>query len=604
MKQFFTVVMLLISCWNVHGQQEIKGQSKQRYVNIRNESVPVSNLSVSQDIKGQSNQRYVNIGSDQLPVAKEQPKPTITGIKPPFLTILPGSLQFNDANGNNFIDANEQASISFEVENSGLGDGNNLKAVITENLGAPGINYASVDLGVIPKATKRQVVIPMTGSLQTTNGMAEFTLYIDEPGGFGSDPVSMQVKTRAFVTPLLKITDYSVTSDNSSTLIRKRPFEVQVLLQNVDYGDAEEVQVNLNLPENIVLLSANENVTFPELKPGESKLLIYTLVVNDKYMAGTVPLWFSISERFGKYAENRTLDLTLDQHLSSEKLIVKTTDQGQAPAITIASISAETDKNIPVSPEKNMDRYALVIGNEDYSRFQPDLSSESNVDFARNDALIFSRYCENLLGVPKDNVFLLTDATGVKMKQNIDKLVKLARYSGGHAELIFYYAGHGFPDETTREGYLIPVDVTGSNVKEGISLASLYGQLTSSPVHRVTVILDACFSGSGRNMGLLAARGVKIKPKTETLAGNILVLSSTGSDQVSLPYKEKKHGMFTYYLLKKLQDTSAEITWSDLADYLRQQVPKQSIRVNNKEQVPEVSVSSAIETEWKTWRVK
>jgi len=95
MKQFFTVVMLLISCWNVHGQQEIKGQSKQRYVNIRNESVPVSNLSVSQDIKGQSNQRYVNIGSDQLPVAKEQPKPTITGIKPPFLTILPGSLQFN-----------------------------------------------------------------------------------------------------------------------------------------------------------------------------------------------------------------------------------------------------------------------------------------------------------------------------------------------------------------------------------------------------------------------------------------------------------------------------------------------------------------------------
>ena len=61
------------------------------------------------------------------------------------------------------------------------------------------------------------------------------------------------------------------------------------------------------------------------------------------------------------------------------------------------------------------------------------------------------------------NAHLLLDATAGEISQKIDLITKLASKSGEQAELIFYYAGHGLPDEETKTPYLIPVDVTGTN---------------------------------------------------------------------------------------------------------------------------------------------
>ena len=64
--------------------------------------------------------------------------------------------------------------------------------------------------------------------------------------------------------------------------------------------------------------------------------------------------------------------------------------------------------NIPLNNKKNPHRYALVIGNEDYSSFQTGLSSEVNVDYAINDAKVFSEYCQKTLGVDSRHLKLLT----------------------------------------------------------------------------------------------------------------------------------------------------------------------------------------------------
>jgi len=73
------------------------------------------------------------------------------------------------------------------------------------------------------------------------------------------------------------------------------------------------------------------------------------------------------------------------------------------------------------------------------------------------------------------------------MKREIEKLAKLSDYSNGQAELIFYYAGHGFPDENTKESYIMPVDISGQDVRSGIKLSNLYEKLTEFPSKRVTV---------------------------------------------------------------------------------------------------------------------
>jgi len=44
--------------------------------------------------------------------------------------------------------------------------------------------------------------------------------------------------------------------------------------------------------------------------------------------------------------------------------------------------------DIPVNSKVD-NRYALIIGNEDYKSYQTTLSSEQNVDYAVNDATVF-----------------------------------------------------------------------------------------------------------------------------------------------------------------------------------------------------------------------
>lgn len=230
---------------------------------------------------------------------------------------------------------------------------------------------------------------------------------------------------------------------------------------------------------------------------------------------------------------------------------------------------SDVDVSIPSTNKKKPDAYVLAIGNEDYSSYQMSLDKEANVPFATNDADVFAKYCEKTLGIPIANISVLKNATLGQMGQAISKLEKLAEIGKGNAELIFYYAGHGLPNEETKESYLIPVDVSGSNLTSGIRLNELYSRLGKFPTKKVTVFLDACFSGGSRDGQLVALRSVRIKPKDETINGNMIVFTSSSGTESSAAYKEKGHGMFTYYLLKKLMESKGEVTYKEMNDYLQ-----------------------------------
>lgn len=248
-------------------------------------------------------------------------------------------------------------------------------------------------------------------------------------------------------------------------------------------------------------------------------------------------------------------------------------------------------------------RFALIIGNEDYCSYQKDLSSEVNVDFARNDASAFKDYATNIMGIPDQNIIFLLDATAGQMNQAISKMNLLAKNTSGKAEIFVYYAGHGLPDEETKEPYLIPVDITGKTTTNGIKLIDLYNRLTEFPIKNLTVFIDACFSGGARNQGLYAARGVKVRPKEQKLKGNLLVLAASSGDQSSLSYREKEHGIFTYFLLKKLKETKGKVSYSSLANYLIETVTLQSILINDKEQTPQINISEDIINSWKSMMI-
>lgn len=506
---------------------------------------------------------------------------------------------FVDADGNNAIDVNDSCKIVMKLKNVGMGDGIGLIAKIEAVGDIDGITCQSKNLSTIKVGTTEIVEFPIVANMNTIDGSAEFTVYVEEPLGFDTDHYKVKVQTRKFQSPSIVVKDYLVSGDNGGVLEKSEPFNLKVLLQNVGQGPAEDVYVKLVYPQNVYNVSAQDLFQFSKWPSGEARTLDFQLVVNAKYQEIVLPLSIKISEKYKKYGENKEINLTLNQPLTSHQTIEVAAQVTQS--IVDVQLHSDVDKNIPQTEKINPHCYALIIGNYDYHSYQNGLNSEQDVPFAAEDAAMFKEYCKKTLGVKAENISFHTNATAAKMNQEIDFITRLAARDP-EAEVIFYYAGHGFPDENTKEPYLIPVDVNAATLTSAIALYDLYQKLSATQAQKITVFLDACFSGGGRDMGLLASRGIKVTPQKDNLSGNIVVFSATTADQVALPYSDKKHGMFTYFLLKKLQESRGDCTYGELFDYLNSNVGESSLRVNRKDQAPEVNTSLQVQEAWKDWR--
>ena len=258
----------------------------------------------------------------------------------------------------------------------------------------------------------------------------------------------------------------------------------------------------------------------------------------------------------------------------------------------------DVDFDIPIADNVSNHTFAVIISNEKYQM-------EKFVQYAENDGKAFTEYCKKTLGLPEKNVHFVTNATLNNIKHEIKWLQDVITVYNGDAKIIFYYAGHGIPDEQNKSAYLLPIDGYGSDVTTGYALEDLYKALGSLPSKSVTVFLDACFSGAKRDGEMLAsARGVAIKVKQATPVGNIVVFSAAQGDETAYPYKEEEHGLFTYYLLKKLQETKGDVTLGELGDYIKTQVERQSIVINGKLQSPSIVSTATIANSWKKWTLK
>ncbi len=97
---------------------------------------------------------------------------------------------------------------------------------------------------------------------------------------------------------------------------------------------------------------------------------------------------------------------------------------------------------------------------------------------------------------------------------------------------------------------------------------------------------------------------ITVKRKQIPLNGKLVVFTASSGNQSSLPYKEKQHGFFTYYLLKKLLKSKGDISYNELSKYLKGNVSLQSVLINNKEQSPQLNVSSSVKNEWENYNLK
>lgn len=259
--------------------------------------------------------------------------------------------------------------------------------------------------------------------------------------------------------------------------------------------------------------------------------------------------------------------------------------------------TSSVDSLIPTGLTTHQNVYALIIGNQNY-RFV------SNVPYAIHDARVFAEYCKNTLGIPTANIHVTEDATKqMILEEELDDWMQSIP-DREQKKLIVYYAGHGVPDIKNRnKAYILPTDVRGTNPRRGIALDEFYDKIGSLAFQRATVFMDACFSGINRdNEGVSEGlRGVEIEAE-ETAVGNgrIVVFSAAQGNETAQGYPEQGHGLFTYYLLKELQESYGSIKLGTLSDKLKSNVSQQSLQLKmRKSQTPATSISSEMGEEWR-----
>jgi hypothetical protein len=323
-----------------------------------------------------------------------------------------------------------------------------------------------------------------------------------------------------------------------------------------------------------------------------AKLLIY-----DKYQKNAMA-YTKYNDRLGRSQENAVADLLRNADQIRQEYLAKTQKEGpitakrntQTAIITPVSLTKSDIHRLPSMRAKtNRNAYAIVIGVEQYRQSLP------HADFAAADARIVTEYLTKVMGYPAENVVTLLNDRALQsdMAKYFEKWL-LNKVEKG-ATVFVYYSGHGAPNPSTGDAYLVPYDGDPSFISQtGYSLKRMYEALGKLPAKEIIVALDSCFSGAGgRSVLAKGARPLVITMSDIAIPKKLTVLSASSGSQISSTYDEKGHGLFTYFLLKGIKDEDivkqdGSIAINDLFSYLKPQVERIARNKYNNEQTPQL----------------
>lgn len=505
-------------------------------------------------------------------------------------TLLLG-VTFADQNGNQALDADEIATLSVTLENVGPGRaygvqlGGVLKGTPAHVTGSLTRNYDVLEPGMTE--TTRMTI---TADEFVEDGSVTVRLDAEDRYGRSAQPKEVVIETRKLIEPVLRLVDYGIDDDdqgrsfgnNNGRIEKKESIEVKAIIQNQGQGEAGNVTVAITPPQGLYY-TGKTTFGLGDLGPGEFEDIDFSFTVPPTY-GGSDVLSFDVSirEDRNRFGNRDTLSLELNQtrksagSIEASRLIVTSQPQAEVAISNAPMVQIDVDVDIPESGRVNPDAVAVIIGNADYDN--PDVP---DVAYAEHDARIVKEYLTRTMGFKEGNIIIETNAGLTKFNRifgtkdeprgQLHSFVKPER-----SDVFVYYSGHGAPDVSSRQGYLVPVDCSPGDVaKNGYSLDLLYNNLSQVKARSTVVVLDACFSG-GSNEGMLlkgqSPVGIRVDQPAQRLS-HAAIFTSSSENEVSSWYYEKKHGLFTYFFLKGLQgsadlDKDGSITANELHQFI------------------------------------
>ena len=485
---------------------------------------------------------------------------------------------FMEQNGNGFLDPGEKAKIKLIIDNIGDGPAVGLSLNIQNQIFNDGIIFPEFKVvGTILAGKSKELIIDLEAKKELREARNIIEVSATESYGYYPKPSLIQFETSAFLLPELMLTDFGVETNNTgNAIIEGKPAIVQVRVQNRGLGLVENVSFDITLPKDVYFQKdSKRSYDFSMLKPGEFRDLEFSFLPEKN-----MPKNLNIAISFDEKNSSGTLEFNIETNkplgnikyfnmrgrLASKKDLF-----GKRP---IRLVDVESD--VPNFGRNGQADMAVILGLENYKTL-------SGVEFAKRDAYWIRRYFQRVLGIPSENIFYKIDTEVDKNTFNEvfgDEGWLNEKIKRGQSNVFVYFAGKGASDSYTNTAYLVPYDGNPKDITStGYKLNTMYDQLANFGASSVTIFLDACFTGIARSRDLnLIDTAPIIFDKSKYEGKNFSVFFATTDMETSASLPSKKHGLFSYYLMKGLRgradlNRDKRLTVKEIGKYLERNIP-------------------------------
>lgn len=501
---------------------------------------------------------------------------------------------FTEPSGNNFLDAEETGELILTLENTGRGDAFGVIVKLIPETNISGIMFvAPPPIAFMPAGKKETITIPISASENVASKQIRLKIDVTEANGFDVDsPTYIIFNARALVPPEFIIADIGINDQSGNGQIEPREIvEIIARIQNRGRGDAHNVSATVEVGQNVFLTpDSKTQFSLGNLSPGTFKDVSFSVFTNTQ--ATGVPVFLIVKEARARYDRKLPLELTFNKaQKRATELVLEGKETLSRENERVAGLSVDIDVSIPKTKLRNPDAVAVIIGIAHYKN--PDVPS---VDYATRGAAVMKEYLVNAFGFDEHRIIYATDenASLSDFKRIFEEQLR-NWIRAGKSDVFIYYNGHGAPDLETKGAFFVPYDCNPTFSSTGYPVKEFYNRLAKLPANSVTIVLDACFSGSTpRGMLLKQVSPVFISVDNPVFTiENGLLFSSSNGEQLSNWYPEKRHSLFTYYFLKGLRgeadhDGDRQVTAEEMERYLLHHIPDQARYLNNREQTPQV----------------
>ncbi len=516
-----------------------------------------------------------------------------------FPPSLKGTIKLETPRERNVIAAEKGGTLILTVSNSGRGEAVGTKARLVLDSPLPGLTLPEfVEIGdLVAGETGREVSISLGAGKEIKDATRSLTITIEDRSGFDAPLIRTTLTTKKLRLPVLAVDQVGVDAGNDGIPKRGAQIDVSVKVRNRGQGWAEQARVILVRGNGDILLAnanGSDQLELGDIGPGMAKIASWSLFVRNAYAGpDRLPLALKFEEIHPEAAATSDLTVALaERGQRYADVVLLPGDVQVGIADDTQDVGIDVDQPLGAVVPADKDAVGLVIGIEQYNKSIP------GVPYAVRDAAMVRQYLIDGLGVPAGRIVNLANDTATKGAIETAVEGKLPRWVNGRSHVYVYFAGHGAPDPKSNSPFIVPYDGDPQFAATScFPLKRLYAALGKLGAKSVTVILDSCFSGNAsrtdkdRTVGLLAGRPVAITAVEGALPPGLTVLAAASGGQISNAYRSKRHGLFTYYVLKGLRGEASvqgRVTVPSLAEYVKKQVSEQANLMLLQEQQPEL----------------